>query len=1100
MATSTSMLYTLVPNGGTSGPLPLAIFCSPRLENPVAVNGVLADYALGNWTETLRDQLILDPNFLVQRNAGPAVPVRATPTFIADLDPALWDGIFPPLTTLVRPRVFQDHAKRWIRSYPIQQVETYIQNLYDLIAEQYPDDFPDLKADTPVTELIDLIEATKARLDTGLPVPRPKQEPKQYTRPTRRPGTHPDLLLEQDLAALAASLGASHIPLAGIFQALRFFKRGNQGPYLSKDVPWNPASFPDRPPPPELDFHEALASLGDYPFLLRKLGLLIDCEMQPSHVSATGSVRFSGPAVGAAIPLTPWTNYEFNAQIGFRPASSGDVAGMMLRFDDPKAYGVLQTDPDGNVIKVYDYAVNMIHFRDKLEERIDRNPQARVNQGPAPSSLPALRHAGMMVIRHQRDDRLWWKVEQQRVFETSPNNAQLFADDLLRGYRVDVHDGAQWFSLMRRSGEYSLAGMLLTQPTPDEGYVKAESATSDDVAVPAGSPQPELYTHEVVVNWTNWSLAAEVPGKTITPLIDGDKHQRDEAKTPTQSPAPKFNFLATTKAEKLSLPALRFGKSYQFRARATMIDGSSLAPPPSPLFPDVKGEQPVSGAGVTPPVQYLRYDPVPAPMLLLTKPVTEGESMEELVIRSRGGVGVPEALPAEFDELMMFNPTCVRWVAAPKQHVGMVELHGKFDDLFTQPANVSRDLLSKESGAFDDLKLEVAGPTARATVVNELHQEIPHPPPLPPDWRQGDPLPNGQWYYIRKDDPLLLPYLPDPLANGVAFRFTFGGVKHFEYQPFDAPTWHEKDPFKLVLTDGPGPLPQVLPGEQVEVHLPIGTMQSVRYSSAVVPPGGAGSAPVEGDLTLMGRFARMKALGRARLVANGYQHWMLTPHRTMKCVHAVDKPIALPVFLELYMGFRNAGETFARLQNGKVSIHSESTGEVEVRARWQDWVDDPAADPSTPAGMPHLADRDGHVLDEKVFYGEQPVIGGVSARQGTPAHHELGDTKHRWVYYYLVATSRYREYFPHAFTDWEDLVADPVRPSIIKKKKLITVEGPEFLEPVTMKPLNVLSSARPIPPDVKYLVPTFQWLDTPLGVSIWDVLGAAAASTSCWVS
>jgi hypothetical protein len=75
-----------------------------------------------------------------------------------------------------------------------------------------------------------------------------------------------------------------------------------------------------------------------------------------------------------------------------------------------------------------------------------------------------------------------------------------------------------------------------------------------------------------------------------------------------------------------------------------------------------------------------------------------------------------------------------------------------------------------------------------------------------------------------------------------------------------------------------------------------------------------------------------------------------------------------------------------------------------------------------------------------------------------PLEHRFGDTKHRWVDYKLVASSRYREYFDKI------LAANP---------DLTTNRESEWREKV-----NILSSARPKAPEVDYIVPSFEWRKT----------------------
>ncbi len=72
------------------------------------------------------------------------------------------------------------------------------------------------------------------------------------------------------------------------------------------------------------------------------------------------------------------------------------------------------------------------------------------------------------------------------------------------------------------------------------------------------------------------------------------------------------------------------------------------------------------------------------------------------------------------------------------------------------------------------------------------------------------------------------------------------------------------------------------------------------------------------------------------------------------------------------------------------------------------------------------------------------------------------------VSYYLVGTTRFREYFP---------------PEITKDAKQITREGPKCQVPV-------MSSARPAAPKVLYVLPTFGWKEekSPIINEMWNAI------------
>ena len=392
------------------------------------------------------------------------------------------------------------------------------------------------------------------------------------------------------------------------------------------------------------------------------------------------------PGIGA---ITPSTKYIVNAAVGFRPEDrqNGDLQFGTLRLNDPSRFRLLQTDPDGNAIKVFDYAVNMQRHKARLLSQKAKNPEAKSSQAAEETSLPALRSGGLMVVRDARDDKSWFHLAVQAQHEANPAAAVLYADDVLRGFRVDVNYQGKWHSLCRWHGDIEIAGQKLQQPGPGEGYHKAESATSDSEDTPPNQQKPDLYLHETVFAWRNWSLVAAVPGQTIVPHTADDKKQTEEVEPPQNKPGAGFEIASNFKAEPLSLAPLRYGETYRFRARAVDLAGNGFAPPPSPSFPALEPDQVPGALGVSPPITYYRYDPVPAPMALLAAKVTWGESMEQVVIRSRADGGAADPLPSELglNESEIFKPTNLRWIAAPKTDVGTAEAHKSFDGLFQTP-------------------------------------------------------------------------------------------------------------------------------------------------------------------------------------------------------------------------------------------------------------------------------------------------------------------------------------------------------------------------------------------------------------------------------
>jgi len=97
-------------------------------------------------------------------------------------------------------------------------------------------------------------------------------------------------------------------------------------------------------------------------------------------------------------------------------------------------------------------------------------------------------------------------------------------------------------------------------------------------------------------------------------------------------------------------------------------------------------------------------------------------------------------------------------------------------------------------------------------------------------------------------------------------------------------------------------------------------------------------------------------------------------------------------------------------------------------------------------------------VSELVFpYGEQTTA--PLAIDGAMMRHQIGDTKYRQIGYSAVATSRYTEF------------VDPAR----QTPDHVTVSTPADKILVA----DILSSERPDPPDVAYVIPSFGWIDQP---------------------
>ncbi|MFH8612910.1 hypothetical protein ACH4D5_36110 [Streptomyces sp. NPDC018029] len=673
------------------------------------------------------------------------------------------------------------------------------------------------------------------------------------------------------------------------------------------------------------------------------------------------------------------------------------------------------------------------------------------------TGTPAARGAGITLLHTDRDRHLAGLIGADVSRQVATGDAVLTAMDLLRGYRVDIGvvdpatgRVAQWRSLLRRRGRYTVRRPgqqpVEIQVRPDEGLVRASAVTVD------AADDRQLYGHQAVFGWDGWSLAAPRPGRTIG-LDD-----QPEAPAPPVSPDVPLDTKFTP--EPGSLPALRFGRTYRMRARAVDLAGNGLdhtASTPDAVHSDA--------------ITYGRWDPVPQPVVMPLLPFNEGESTERLVIRStvtddgraistdeyalrRSDVPDHDAR-SEVDGLdRRYKPVSERHVAPPKTALQMAEEHGVFDAVFgpDKPDQVREEYVavaSRESGSFLDTKVRdpewpyLEHDLLRAGEIHIAKHDVHDPLPLTrlPLPHRGACLEQGE-FVVHSADQLILPYLPDVLAEGVMLRGLPGDTENRKI-PFPGP-WPQAKPFRIRVNEGDG-VPRWRDGlvERVlDVFLTKGEIATFRLSCYL----DADKLPLLRQwnlLTASPFWADLSDADKAfvtRASADG-ENWMLTPWVELTLVHAVEKPVR-PPRLDGLACHRTAEQTAAQL-TGTLTSHAESSGHVELDAHWSEWLDDvtqPA--PTRIAGHTHLEDI-------KLAY--------VADEEHVDRTHEFGDTRHRDVRYTPTAVTRFREYF---------------HPSITEDRANVTRVGP------TAAPLAVPSSRRPEPPAVAYVVPTFRWQRT----------------------
>ena len=484
---------------------------------------------------------------------------------------------------------------------------------------------------------------------------------------------------------------------------------------------------------------------------------------------------------------------------------------------------------------------------------------------------------------------------------------------------------------------------------------------------------------------------------------------------------------------------------------------------------------------ITPLVPYYRWEPVPPPVVVARASFSQAETIRHLVIRSgvelsapvKDGGTISIDDPAAYAALMTaahpelalnYRATSERHIAPPKGPLEMAELHGMMDAAIGSTDPVIRKqqlaIALRDDGTLLDLDVVdatdparrhpqpgislAAGPEVAADTLKNLD-----------DLKRGEPLTPGQ-YVVHDVDDLVLPYLPDPLAHGVAMVFPDAG-KDRGLPPILAiegvasrylGDWPTLEPFRLVLETSPQ-LTGKVNGRVITIGMPPGTKLNMRLSSTMTQDG----------LGLLGLWRLLPQALRDNPILyepaiRGW-FWAFTPTEDVTLVHAVPRPLEAPR-ATIVLPFREPGDTEARLI-GALDCHGSSTDRIDAEATWTEWIDDLAQPgPATEARnsvafTTSVAPKEDLVV---LFIKDETFdVPGYGPWRLHGSKHQFNDTKHRVVDYAFRATTRFREYFPPTVMD------DPDQRSVLG----------------TPKRISMPSTVRPPAPLIHSVLPLFRW-------------------------
>ena len=1212
------IIWTVLPNGyseTTPGNLRFSVFVSPRLSSNQA-NPTLALF------EDFRDwpAALAGIDFGVQFGGNaPVAATRVGPT----PDSALYKAMFTPdgsVYSYESPKL----DKKAIRSYAWKNVEEWIKGTYQNVIAESPVEMPlsvdlskelepimfyekPVKESGKATVVEDGMEVRKLAVLSKAPTSMERVVTRRrvssvFDPPDERSGRtrlqtgniHPQLgnVLQgaPESVYTTARLDLQHLAqeptftfkastldaLDSIYNELAANKAIDNSGSIEPTKDFLQISLFHRPKQPHIssvaipsfDFHEACASLSNYPEIMRRIGMIIDLEVPASAVSGN-TIRLLPVTAGAPLvignlwngadstsnvrPLTRFTHDGGNEVFRATPKNDSGIEEGILDLGTSE-YSLTSLDVDGAALKMLALANTLRHYAtpDLTKKRLiaGTEPVGIASQmSPTEfaskelvvenASLPALRTAGISLIRTNQALGMANRIAYATTLnqKTSPgldDGLILWADDLVKGYRIDIHDSEteEWRSLCKRKGVYDFERTGQQIEYDDEGWVELGAASAADQEIE--ELQETWYVPEVLASWTGWSKVAPQPGKKI---FQPDDPSQDVTwnKDPNTSQT-DYGLATNFRVQPGTLPSLRYGVTYRMRARVVDIAGNGLALEDAPSGTDSASEE----------LTYRRFEPIPAPFLIPKTGIKPGESVEHLVVRSNFNK-TAEEYAALFPIPNFPAYPSDRHIVPSRQAQRMAEDYGLFD----KPGTMKPD------------------PATYNTIINN---DAFFPPFDAKQANQG----------VRPEANVGVPWLPD-MGEGTTFRglpgTSAGTLTKVPYGSLGS--WPEYTPIILRLIEGEGAPSGPVQESGVDVltvRLPKATMAKALYSSYLDP---AELQRLEVWEWLQGKSGITQTKAADGLI------WSITPHRGLTLIHVVQQPLEEPTIPSLIPS-KSLGDTFAMLK-GKVTVHGASTSKLDVYAEWEEPIDNLALPGPKRVQKKNLAFQEQIDFDDEAFefpppaekktedavkkkmrgknslsmlggaktltsykVQETPELGkamqagstqmkagnvvkskataskamsfgklGFTSKPDERIRHDFGDTKYRRVSYRGVTASRFREYFL-------DIIPEeiPKYPSLDDQRTaeqdptnlLLTRTG-------DVKTVDILNSARPAAPKVLYVLPTFAfetekgsdtivskrisglriWLDRPwyssgdgekLGVVLWPSTGPKKGASS----
>ena len=696
-----------------------------------------------------------------------------------------------------------------------------------------------------------------------------------------------------------------------------------------------------------------------------------------------------------------------------------------------------------------------------------------------------------------------------------------YSSDVIQGYRMDIaydDDPTKWYSLHQRQDEYtwfdeSNNPFPIFGIEPDEGFIQL------GIAEDPNDPD-DVFVSETLARWEGWSLSVRKPGYAINESDDyelkpGETEKKDFIHKSKQLEVQKYQFdpdlefkvNAQSKIVSGTLPKLRFGKDYRVRVRAVDLAGNSV-----PL--EHQSESLLDT--IRPNIRYMRYEPLASPIVLVGNELKDGEFLESLVVRSNFDQSANDYEDDHMVHGQKFDDYSQRFLLPPKNSQLMAETHGKFEMAFQNNPAVAQEIYNiitshedlyqqdekNKEKVYQPSEVEIIYlPDPMAAGVSLFVAdgfENTHTQEFEPkmfSFFSSNEISQGgtnleipiNWYNAGVIRIRLEEGEQDVRWNSSSQIFTVYLPKGIRTRIKFSTFWREEDLkqlsaiWEMVKNENPGNYNELEKMATTGQHWMVSPSREFELVHAVQQPV---DAPILNELIPDRNYNTTFALINTQFDIHGESTEKV--EFQAKWTEPLDDGISVKIkekqgrnsIPDISINYHDDVVTKGTIPKPE-EIIEPAIENLQVRPIMrfkprtkQQFEVEPQPKARKVNQLFKTQNEDFKQVEKMKVSPQRNLVQRVkydieSTKFGfvkqmnfriLPLEHHFGDTKHRWVDYKLVASSRYREYFDKILKEYPEST---------------TNRESEWVNRV-----NILSSARPKAPVIDYIIPTFEWRKT----------------------